>query len=1308
MPIILDIKPELDDKAANAAASKAEAVFTRAGKGIGQSFGKQFSGGLGGAESDVRKLAREYQKMFDKASDSAGKLLTEEAKLKEMQDKGISGSRLIAQVERTNTARRNEARQVRETADAYRNLHQQQQSSGSAGSSWGKDFSSKFTGGFSEAFKGGAVAGVVIGAFSKISGAVTGLFSSAGHAAASAFQEALKTGIDLQRVENEFKGVSQATTAQMQQMRAKAKELGSDVTMPGVSTAQAAKAMTQLVKDGFSVQEAIGGVRGVLELATAGQIDAAEAAETLGDAINLFQLHASDATRVADIFAATVNASSVSMNDMKLAMSMGGSMSHGFGMSIEQTAAAIGALGKMGIKGSDAGTLMKTMLKQLVNPSKEVTGAMNELGITVADNKGNFVGFESILGQLSRAAKSMSQIQFDELASTAFGSDAIRGAIFAAKGGADVYRDMLGSVTKLGAAHEMAAAQMQGWPGVIEGVKNSIEGIQLSVFDAFNSIAKGYGSSITSSMDKVGDWFSTHQPEIIQAFTLMGITALEVGRSFMIAGQVIMGALGPVVKFVIGATEMISSAMAALFRGLANVAKLPGIRSLLPAGTADQLRQAADESDKLGHRVGELGKTWDQTQASLGSAANTMQGWANGLASAGNQARFAAEMTRALGKSHAEMRGMDIVIKDNTPEVEQRLKALGMRVEKLPNGEVKVVADTAAGQQMIDAWRRNVTGTPINMPIRPVITDADEFRAKIFSWMQAVREGKDPGALPSYNPDQGPAMAGGNGARSWFNLPKGAAPAPAALPPWAAPIPPKAPKNGGGGGGDGGTTGSGYDGGHGAAGSAEALIAFAQRSNGGKYAAASDLVGGLADCSGAVSDLVEFLTKGKSTPARLFSTANEEQVLMSLGAVRGLVPGALQIGMNSGHTAATLPNGVNFESGGSGGGVVYGGSVGAGDKQFTKTFSLPTDMSTGRGATPVSVQNFGSQAQQSLGQIGTSLASDMGLSEGIPGLVKFLVGSLFNMAFAPAMGALSAVQQASGYSAAGGKDALGGGLLGMAFGPASGGGAGGGGGVSGGSGGLGGILSAGMGLPGATGGSGGASDIHSIGGLPGAGGGPGAGLAGPGGQPLPGALGATPSGMGQAFGPSGLTTPKAVGRQIGSDAPQGGGIGFGGGLIGAAAGAAASGGNMMMPGAGAAAGAAAQIGMELMNRTAGFASQVAGIGAMGVLETLSLSDTALADPTNSLLGRVAVGIAGARPQIPNMAGSGGGKVADGTQSGAQGDPNAPPDPNAPQGDKPWVNIENFHNTSGNPSDGKQVGNDMAWRQQQGAMGAVRA
>lgn len=122
------------------------------------------------------------------------------------------------------------------------------------------------------------------------------------------------------------------------------------------------------------------------------------------------------------------------------------------------------------------------------------------------------------------------------------------------------------------------------------------------------------------------------------------------------------------------------------------------------------------------------------------------------------------------------------------------------------------------------------------------------------------------------------------------------------------------------------------------------LIGLAQQASGGKYQyGASDLASGLSDCSGAVSDLVELVTKGQATAGRLFSTSDAASVLPGLGAVPGLVPGTLQIGFNAGHMAATLPNGVNFESGGgTGQGATYGGNAaGAADPQFTQQFSLP-------------------------------------------------------------------------------------------------------------------------------------------------------------------------------------------------------------------------------------------------------------------------------------------------------------------------------------------------------------------------------
>lgn len=195
------------------------------------------------------------------------------------------------------------------------------------------------------------------------------------------------------------------------------------------------------------------------------------------------------------------------------------------------------------------------------------------------------------------------------------------------------------------------------------------------------------------------------------------------------------------------------------------------------------------------------------------------------------------------------------------------------------------------------------------------------------------------------------------------------------------------------------------------------------------------------------------------------------------------------------------------------------------------------------------------------------------------------------------------------------------------------------------------------------------SGIPGIGPAPGGGGGigPGTGFPGLGGPPagLPG--------MGAFSGPS----SDKGGREFGAGTPASGGLGLGGGLIGMAGGAvqsaigaaglaadAAGGGGGGSAGA-AVLSAAAQIGIQEGMRAISYAGQLAGIGVSGLMETFSLNDSALADPGKSWLGRVAMGVAGARPALPNSAGGKGGQQNDAMAESGKTGPNEPPGPMDP-------------------------------------------
>lgn len=199
------------------------------------------------------------------------------------------------------------------------------------------------------------------------------------------------------------------------------------------------------------------------------------------------------------------------------------------------------------------------------------------------------------------------------------------------------------------------------------------------------------------------------------------------------------------------------------------------------------------------------------------------------------------------------------------------------------------------------------------------------------------------------------------------------------------------------------------------AGAMDPISAYAASHSGGKYSwGSSDLSAGLSDCSGAVSDLVEIITKGQATSARLFSTNDAGSVLSSLGAVSGAVPGALQIGWSAEHMRATLPNGVNFESGGgTGQGATYGGNA-QGAAGMPNIMSLPVNgvpLTAGMGSlglpggaggtgTPVYVTNWPGQGAGGLGgllggkMLGAGISAAGGAAANVSGDVLSAIGGL--------------------------------------------------------------------------------------------------------------------------------------------------------------------------------------------------------------------------------------------------------------------------------------------------------------------------
>lgn len=333
--------------------------------------------------------------------------------------------------------------------------------------------------------KAAASGGKLKGVFESLSGVagMVGLGAAVGGVGA-AFNDMIKTGMAYRSELNTMNAVSGATASQMKQVADAAKQLGNDTDLANTSAGDAAAAMTELAKGGFTVEQSIGAAKGTLQLAAAAQVDAATAATIQSQALQAFSLDADNAARVSDILAGAANASSAEMTGISQGLQQAGTVANQFGVSIDDTATTLAMFANAGIQGSDAGTLMKTALLALTDQGKPAQQAIEELGLTVYDANGKFVGMQSLMEQLQDASSRMTDEQYQAATATLFGSDAMRLAGIAAEQGGEGFEKLKGAVTRQGQAAEVAAAQTEGLPGAIGRVQNAWETAQTQIYEA--------------------------------------------------------------------------------------------------------------------------------------------------------------------------------------------------------------------------------------------------------------------------------------------------------------------------------------------------------------------------------------------------------------------------------------------------------------------------------------------------------------------------------------------------------------------------------------------------------------------------------------------------------------------------------------------------------------------------------------------------------------------------------------------------------------------------------------------------------
>lgn len=328
-----------------------------------------------------------------------------------------------------------------------------------------------------------------------------------------------------------IKAVSGATTAEMETVRAKAMQIGADTAF---SAQEASMGMEELLKAGVSVDGVLNGAAdAAIALASAGGVDLPTSAAIASAAMNNFGISAQELPKIADLIAGAANASAISVEDFGYSLSASGAVANLAGFKFDDLAVAITAMGNAGIKGSDAGTSLKTFMSNLIPTTDKQIGLSRELGLLTEENGNAFFDaagkakpMAEIAGILQEALTGMGEAQKLATLETLFGSDAIRAAAVLADEGAAGFEDLAAQMGKITAA-DVAATRLDNFAGSVDAFKGSVETVQIKlgekllptlrlVVDAAGAVVNALGMFIDGDAAGAADAMSA-------AFARLGI-----------------------------------------------------------------------------------------------------------------------------------------------------------------------------------------------------------------------------------------------------------------------------------------------------------------------------------------------------------------------------------------------------------------------------------------------------------------------------------------------------------------------------------------------------------------------------------------------------------------------------------------------------------------------------------------------------------------------------------------------------------------------------------------------------------------
>jgi TP901 family phage tail tape measure protein len=319
--------------------------------------------------------------------------------------------------------------------------------------------------------------------------------------------DTINTYKDFEAAMSQVQAISGSTQSDLTRLTAKAKEMGATTKF---TAAESAEAFNYMAMAGWNAEQMMGGIEGILNLAAASGEDLGTTSDIVTDALTAFGLKASDATHFSDVLAQASSSANTDVGMMgetfKYVASMAGSLSY----SIEDVALMTGLMANSGIKSTQAGTALNSVLTRLATNSSGAADAIAALGVNFYDSAGNARPLGIVMGELREATKGMNQEQKSNLANTVAGMEAQKGLLAILNASEEDYNKLADAISNAdGASKRMSDTMMDNLSGDITLFQSAVDGLKISLGERMsNSWLRDIVQWLTAQVPKAEQLFS--------------------------------------------------------------------------------------------------------------------------------------------------------------------------------------------------------------------------------------------------------------------------------------------------------------------------------------------------------------------------------------------------------------------------------------------------------------------------------------------------------------------------------------------------------------------------------------------------------------------------------------------------------------------------------------------------------------------------------------------------------------------------------------------------------------------------------